>query len=109
MALGVGGGHRGHGGGVLILARVIWKRLQHIVQVNMDWPPFDRDMCPENRLTLGWDPCSHLALTECVVLRGVCSSFCCSVKAADESGVSPQSPETNSDSLCLVDMSGARC
>lgn len=57
-----------------------WKCLQHIVQVNMDWPPFDRSMCPKNQLTLGRDLCSHLAFTECVVLSGVCSSHRCSEK-----------------------------
>lgn len=78
VALGAGGGHRGHSG--VLLAQIIWKGLQHIVQINTDWSPFDRYMCPKIRLKLGWDLCSHLAFAECVVLRGVCSSFCCSEK-----------------------------
>lgn len=46
----------------------------------MGWPPLDRYMCPEYQPELGRDLCSHMALTGCVFLRGVCSSFCCSEK-----------------------------
>lgn len=78
VALGVGGGHRGHGD--VLLAWIVWKGLQHVVRISTEWPPSDRYMRPKVQLKLGWDLCSHLAFAECVILRGVRSSSCCSEK-----------------------------